>query len=102
MTALRPVITARHRTPTSAGSLISPDGLPAIHRIRSHHAHFAFRRTQPFPVMAHREIHSWLMDMDGVLVHEEQAIPGADEFVSRLRALGRRFLVLTNNSIYTR
>jgi NagD protein len=51
--------------------------------------------------MAHREIHSWLMDMDGVLVHEEQAIPGADEFVGRLRALGRRFLVLTNNSIYT-
>ena len=42
------------------------------------------------------------MDMDGVLVHEEQAIPGADQFVERLRQLGRRFLVLTNNSIYTR
>jgi NagD protein len=41
------------------------------------------------------------MDMDGVLVHEEHAIPGADAFVARLRALGRRFLVLTNNSIYT-
>ncbi|HWD73823.1 MAG TPA: HAD-IIA family hydrolase [Solirubrobacteraceae bacterium] len=52
--------------------------------------------------MAHREIHAWLMDMDGVLVHEEQAIPGADEFVGRLRALGRPFMVLTNNSIYTR
>src|ERR1700733_2096926 len=52
--------------------------------------------------MAHREIHSWLMDMDGVLVHEEQAIPGADEFVARLRKNGTRFLVLTNNSIYTR
>ena len=26
----------------------------------------------------HREIHSWLMDMDGVLVREEHAIPGAD------------------------
>src|SRR6201994_2523650 len=52
--------------------------------------------------MAHREIHSWLMDMDGVLVNEEQAIPGADEFVARLRANGTRFLVLTNNSIYTR
>jgi NagD protein len=49
----------------------------------------------------HREIHSWLMDMDGVLVHEEQAIPGADEFVARLRRRGIRFLVLTNNSIYT-
>ena len=42
------------------------------------------------------------MDMDGVLVHEEQAIPGADRFISRLRELGIPFLVLTNNSIYTR
>ena len=49
-----------------------------------------------------REIHSWLMDMDGVLVHEEHAIPGADRFLTRLRELGRPFLVLTNNSIYTR
>jgi len=42
------------------------------------------------------------MDMDGVLVHEEQAIPGADRFIARLRERGTRFLVLTNNSIYTR
>jgi NagD protein len=49
-----------------------------------------------------REIHSWLMDMDGVLVHEEHAIPGADRFLDRLRELGLPFLVLTNNSIYTR
>jgi NagD protein len=44
---------------------------------------------------------SWLLDMDGVLVHEEQAIPGAREFIAGL--LDRRvpFLVLTNNSIYT-
>jgi NagD protein len=42
------------------------------------------------------------MDMDGVLVHEEQAIPGADRFLARLRELGLPFLVLTNNSIYTR
>jgi NagD protein len=41
------------------------------------------------------------MDMDGVLVHEEAAIPGAQEFITRLRELGRPFLVLTNNSIYT-
>jgi len=41
------------------------------------------------------------MDMDGVLVREEQAIPGADRFLARLRELGRPFLVLTNNSIYT-
>jgi NagD protein len=51
--------------------------------------------------MTKREIHSWLMDMDGVLVREEDAIPGADEFIARLRSLGTPFLVLTNNSIYT-
>ncbi|MEU7475355.1 HAD-IIA family hydrolase [Lentzea sp. NPDC042327] len=43
----------------------------------------------------------YLMDMDGVLVHEEHLIPGADEFVGELRASGTPFLVLTNNSIYT-
>jgi NagD protein len=51
--------------------------------------------------MRDREIHSWLMDMDGVLVREEHAIPGAPEFINRLRELGIPFLVLTNNSIYT-
>jgi NagD protein len=50
----------------------------------------------------HREIRSWLMDMDGVLVHEDRAIPGADRFLARLREVGLPFLVLTNNSIYTR
>jgi len=49
-----------------------------------------------------REIHSWLMDMDGVLVREEHPIPGAAEFVTRLRERGLPFLVLTNNSMYTR
>src|SRR3954470_2372377 len=52
--------------------------------------------------MTRREIRSWLMDMDGVLVHEEQAISGADRFIARLRETGTPFLVLTNNSIYTR
>jgi NagD protein len=42
------------------------------------------------------------MDMDGVLVHEEQAIEGADRFLAALRARALPFLVLTNNSIYTR
>ena len=42
------------------------------------------------------------MDMDGVLVSEEHAIPGAGEFISRLRETGTPFLVLTNNSIWTR
>ena len=44
---------------------------------------------------------SWLLDMDGVLAHEEHAIPGADRFLARLRELELPFLVLTNNSIYT-
>src|ERR687890_796056 len=43
----------------------------------------------------------WLTDMDGVLVHEERALPGAAEFLERLIARQRRFLVLTNNSIFT-
>jgi NagD protein len=51
--------------------------------------------------MTRRAIRSWLMDMDGVLVQEQQAVPGAREFLARLRELGLPFLVLTNNSIYT-
>jgi NagD protein len=46
-------------------------------------------------------IQTYLMDMDGVLVHEERLIPGADRFVRRLQDTGHRFLLLTNNSIYT-
>jgi NagD protein len=52
--------------------------------------------------MTKRVIRSWLMDMDGVLVREENPIPGAGEFIARLRSLEIPFLVLTNNSIYTR
>jgi NagD protein len=48
-----------------------------------------------------RPVECWLTDMDGVLVHEGHPIPGAAEFVGRLRASGKPFLVLTNNSIYT-
>ena len=51
--------------------------------------------------MGRSEISSWLMDMDGVLVTEEQAIPGAPEFIARLTELAIPFLVLTNNSMYT-
>ncbi|BBZ35963.1 HAD-IIA family hydrolase [Mycolicibacterium confluentis] len=43
----------------------------------------------------------WLTDMDGVLVHEDRALPGAAEFLARLIEKARPFLVLTNNSIYT-
>jgi NagD protein len=44
---------------------------------------------------------AYLMDMDGVLIREEQLIPGADEFIRQLQANGNPYLVLTNNSIYT-
>ncbi len=47
------------------------------------------------------DVQAVLCDMDGVLVHGAQIIPGAPEFLARLRASGRRFLILTNNSIYT-
>lgn len=42
-----------------------------------------------------------LLDMDGVLVHEDQAIEGAAKFVDSLHERGVNFMVLTNNSIYT-
>lgn len=43
----------------------------------------------------------WLTDMDGVLVREGEALPGAAEFLRRLEERDRQFLVLTNNSMYT-
>jgi NagD protein len=43
----------------------------------------------------------WLTDMDGVLVHEGQIVPGADRFLEALRTTNRRYLVLTNNPIFT-
>jgi NagD protein len=46
-------------------------------------------------------IATYLMDMDGVLVRGSQIIPGADEFIGRLRNAQRPFLILTNNSMYT-
>ena len=49
-----------------------------------------------------RPVETWLSDMDGVLVHEEHPIPGAREFVERLKSTGTNFMVLTNNSIFTR
>src|SRR5919201_3440488 len=52
--------------------------------------------------MTRREIRSWLMTMEGVLVSEELAVPGASGFIDRLRDSSTPFLVLTNNSIYTR
>ena len=48
-----------------------------------------------------RPVETWLTDMDGVLVREEHAIPGASEFITTLRQAGRPFLVLTNNPMFT-
>ena len=48
-----------------------------------------------------RPVQTWLTDMDGVLVHEEDPIAGATEFIEALKESGRKFLVLTNNSIFT-
>ncbi len=43
----------------------------------------------------------YLTDMDGVLVSGRQMIPGADQFIERLKASGGEWLVLTNNPLYT-
>lgn len=44
---------------------------------------------------------SWLIDMDGVLVHEGIALPGAAEFLRKLEENNLPHLILTNNSIFT-
>lgn len=48
-----------------------------------------------------RQIEAWLTDMDGVLVHEDRALPGAQRFLDELQSQGLPYLVLTNNSIFT-
>jgi NagD protein len=48
-----------------------------------------------------KPVECWLTDMDGVLVHEGVPVPGAQEFIKALEQSGKRYLVLTNNSIYT-
>jgi NagD protein len=47
------------------------------------------------------DITSWLTDMDGVLVHEDEALPGAAELLKRWQDSGTEYLILTNNSIFT-
>ena len=39
--------------------------------------------------------------MDGVLIRGQQVIPGAPEFINRLDERGAKYVVLTNNPIYT-
>lgn len=52
-------------------------------------------------MVSHSTFHAVLMDMDGVLIQEDHAIPGAAELLGRLGELKIPFLVLTNNSMYT-
>jgi len=42
-----------------------------------------------------------LTDMDGVLVHGRNPVPGAADFIQKLQDKGIEFLVITNNPIYT-
>lgn len=44
---------------------------------------------------------NYLIDMDGVLVKGKTIIPGADQFIQRLLDSGTKFLILTNNPLYT-
>ncbi|GAA4828093.1 HAD-IIA family hydrolase [Garicola koreensis] len=46
-------------------------------------------------------IECWLTDMDGVLVREHEALPGAAELLEQWRRKDLPYLVLTNNSIFT-
>ena len=47
------------------------------------------------------EIDCWLTDMDGVLVHENSALPGAAALLQQWKDQGKPYLVLTNNSMFT-
>ena len=44
---------------------------------------------------------AFIIDMDGVINRGMKLIPGANEFVDRLKLNGYRFLFLTNNSYHT-
>lgn len=55
----------------------------------------------PKPLTEMPPVSAWLSDMDGVLVKENRALPGAEQFLDALRRKGYPFLVLTNNSIFT-
>jgi NagD protein len=44
---------------------------------------------------------NYVTDMDGVLVRGREVVPGAEQFIRRLREAGAEYLVLTNNPLYT-
>lgn len=45
---------------------------------------------------------TYLIDMDGVLVHGNKSLPGAGDFIKRLKDGGHKHLILTNNPRFTR
>ena len=44
---------------------------------------------------------NYIIDMDGVLISGKKMIPGADTFIQTLKEKKIKFLVLTNNPLYT-
>lgn len=48
-----------------------------------------------------KAIKNYLIDMDGVLVKGKTMIPGADDFIQRLKKCRKKFLIFTNNALYT-
>jgi NagD protein len=44
---------------------------------------------------------SYIVDMDGVILAGNRLISGAEGFIGRLISRGSRFLILTNNPVYT-
>lgn len=75
-------------------SLISPRTSPAP-------AEQAPDSDAPVALDALPPVRAFLSDMDGVLVREHRALPGAQEFLDALAQRHMPFLVLTNNSIFT-
>jgi NagD protein len=44
---------------------------------------------------------NYLLDMDGVLIRGNKPVPGADQFIASLEAKKIKYLVFTNNPLYT-
>ena len=42
---------------------------------------------------------SYVLELYGVLLHDDAALPGAERLLGRLRAVGSRFVVATNDSV---
>ena len=54
-------------------------------------------RDTPIAQLKMDKLKNYLIDMDGVLVSGSTLIPGADQFIQRLRDREAKFLLLTNN-----